>query len=133
MSVWIVDLDGTCALNNGRGYYEYDRVGEDLPNEPVCALVGALHHYGYDIVFVTGREDSCRAATVDWIEEHILLTFDLFMRPTGDRRPDTVVKKEIYDQHLKDMTITGVLEDRPRVVQMWRDLGLMCLQAEWKD
>ena len=35
----VVDIDGTVAKMNGRSPYDYSRVSEDLPNEPVCHLV----------------------------------------------------------------------------------------------
>lgn len=48
----------------------------------------------------------------------------MFFRKNGDFRPDTVVKKEIYENKLKAVGITPentvVFEDRSGVVYMWR-------------
>lgn len=35
----IIDIDGTLALRLGRGPFDWNRVGEDLPNWPIVALV----------------------------------------------------------------------------------------------
>ena len=52
----------------------------------------------------------------------------LFMRKTGDFRQDAVIKKEIYDQFIKDKYyIEFVLDDRLQVCRMWYDLGLTLL------
>jgi hypothetical protein len=52
------------------------------------------------------------------------------MRETGDRRKDSIIKKEIFDRHIRDVyNIEFVLDDRNQVVELWRSLGLTCLQV----
>jgi hypothetical protein len=64
----IVDLDGTLCKMNDRSPYEYDLVDTDLPNEPVVNLVeNLLRTRQYKIIFLSGRPDSCRNKTIDWI------------------------------------------------------------------
>ena len=56
------------------------------------------------------------------------------MRATGDFRPDSVVKEEIYNNHIKDnYYVAGVFDDRDSVVKLWRDLGLTCFQVYYGD
>lgn len=129
---YIVDLDGTCAdhSSTGRGHYEYDRVDEDEPVPDVINVIEALALAGHVIIFVSGREESCSIKTEAWIREHFdfLDQFDLFMRETGDRRWDTLIKREIFDRHIRHhpgIKVVGVFDDRNRVVKMWREqLGL---------
>lgn len=135
-TAYLVDLDGTCAdhSENGRGHYEYSRVGEDRPIRDVIRVIVALVMAGHKIIFVSGREDSCRDITQAWILDYFLCfwchdDFDLHMRKTGDRRRDTIVKREIFDKYIrerKDVRVCGVFDDRNRVVKKtWREqLGL---------
>ena len=52
------------------------------------------------------------------------------MRKEGDHRRDSIVKKEIYDTLIKDeFDVEFVLDDRQQVVDMWREIGLKCLQV----
>jgi hypothetical protein len=52
------------------------------------------------------------------------------MRKYGDYRKDYVVKREIYEQLIApDYDILCVLDDRNSVVDMWREIGLTCLQV----
>jgi hypothetical protein len=47
------------------------------------------------------------------------------MRKAGDTRKDTVVKYELFQEHIADRyNIVSVFDDRPSVVNMWNDLGL---------
>lgn len=131
----ICDIDGTIALMAGRRTpHEYDKVSLDLPNQPVIDVVRMYAESGYDILFTSGRKDSCFDATVHWLKEHVVDPWNhswrLFMRDADDNRPDNVVKLEIFNQHIRyNHNVTAVLDDRDQVVKMWRGLGLTCLQV----
>lgn len=134
----IVDLDGTVSTKGDRGWYEYSKVSGDSPIENVIALVRMMHSNGVTIVFCTGRDDSCMKQSVEWIRKHVFMSdlapVEIYMRASGDRRPDFVVKKEIYTNRIEPRhNVWFVLDDRNSVVKMWRDLGLTCLQVAEGD
>jgi len=127
----LVDIDGTVALLDGRDPWDMRRVGDDRPNRAVITAVRAMHAFGHQIVYCTGRTDNGRAATEAWLKRHVDVPFDaLFMRRTGDTRRDSVVKAEIFDREIRHrFLITGVFDDRAQVVRMWRSLGLTVFQV----
>ncbi|WP_190822050.1 phosphatase domain-containing protein [Saccharopolyspora pogona] len=133
----IVDIDGTVAKMDGRSPYDYSKVLDDLPNEPVIGIVNLYHQLGYEVLFTSGRPDSCRTETEFWLQLHAeipVYDFRLFMRNAGDTRRDSVVKKELFDQHIRhNYWVEFVLDDRNQVVEMWRSLGLTCLQVAEGD
>jgi hypothetical protein len=127
----LVDIDGTVALMNGRSPYDWRRVGEDLPNPAVIAAVRAMHAAGHGIVYCSGRDAVCRPQTEAWLEQHVGVPYlALHMRPQGDSRKDSVVKREIFDTEIRDRyDVVGVFDDRQQVVRMWRSLGLTVFQV----
>jgi predicted kinase len=127
----IVDIDGTVARMDGRGPHDYHLVSQDLPRWPVIRIVEALAADGVEIIFVSGRPDSCRQDTEDWLYHYVGVPIEaLFMRKTGDHRNDAVVKLEIFNDHIRDhYNVENVLDDRDRVVEMWRTIGLSTLQV----
>ncbi|MEU8236745.1 AAA family ATPase [Actinoplanes missouriensis] len=131
----LVDIDGTVALMTGRSPYDWDRVGEDAPNPAVITAVRAMHAAGHAIVFCSGRDEVCRAETEAWLELFVGVPYEaLFMRPQNDSRKDAIVKREIFDQEIRDRwRITGVFDDRQQVVRMWRALGLTVFQVAEGD
>jgi hypothetical protein len=136
--MWIADLDGTLALRTERNWYDWHRVGEDLPNRPVVAAVSALIHTGQDFCYVTGRPEECRMQTLIWLRHNVdsFVTSDrLFMRPgKADARSDVDIKAEIYKKHFAGVTIDGVFDDRDSVVRMWRDkYDLTVFQVAYGD
>lgn len=131
----ICDIDGTLSLMNGRGPFEYHRVNEDLPNNPVVDLINSLSKI-YQIIIVTGREDTdvCRRETLKWLNRYLTCDdFLFYMRKEKDYRKDSIVKTEIYNEYIKDKyCVTAVFDDRDQVVNdCWRKLGLLCNQV-WK-
>lgn len=113
----ICDLDGTVSDHNARVSFilgknknwdaYYNKLGEDPP------IPGALHvlpklikMLGPSLVFLTGRSEEHRAATVEWLKRHFNIEPQikrypplptqpiLIMRPTGDYRPAVVFKEE---------------------------------------
>ncbi|NQY58524.1 AAA family ATPase [Cognatishimia sp.] len=148
----VVDLDGTVAYNNGhRGWYDGAKVYGDDVKYPIRDIVLGYKefiflHGGYDIklIFVTARQTGvdniCQKETVKWIDEKLLFGHEnhqdylLQMRKQGDNRKDCIVKKEIYENYIEPYySVLCVFDDRDQVVNMWRDLGLMCLQVDKGD
>lgn len=125
----LVDIDGTVALHGTRSPFDETRVHEDRPNHPVITTVRALAA-AHQVVFASGRTDGCRAATEQWLAEHVGVPFALHMRPAGDTRKDAIVKQELFDRHIREnYDVRLVIDDRNQVVAMWRSLGLTVLQC----
>jgi hypothetical protein len=54
----------------------------------------------------------------------------LLMKAANDRRGDVVTKLELFDHHVRNkFFVLAVLEDRTKMVRLWRDVGLTCLQV----
>lgn len=135
-SAVMVDIDGTVALHEGvRSPYDTSRYGLDLPNRPVVGLVRDMRHLGERIVFCSGRDETFRDVTEQWLAYWVCpigpeFRTALHMRPAGDVRNDAVVKLELFDQHIRDSyRVRFVLDDRDRVVKAWRWIGLTVLQV----
>lgn len=126
----IVDVDGTLAHMNDRSPFDWDRVGEDECDEIIKGIVNAYDNLGTTII-MSGRDGSCRDITIKWLEDNNIKYDLLLMRAEGDFRKDSIIKKELFDNHITDKYfIEYVLDDRNQVVDMWRDMGLKCLQVQ---
>ena len=129
---FIFDIDGTLSHMNGRSPYDYTKVGTDTVDEHVAYMCNILKNSGFKIIIVSGREDSCLEETKKWLNDNFVNFDELYMRFTGDKRDDRIIKKEIYDKCIKDSyVVVGVFDDRDRVVGMWRGLGLTCYQVNY--
>lgn len=139
----IVDIDGTLADPTHRRHFvekspkdwdnflREDLVERDTLIEPVANLVHMLHEH-YQVIYVTGRNTKHMELTIRWLRANRmwLYPFKLFCRADNDKRSDDVVKREI----LNELRANGyhpvyAIDDRDRVVKMWREEGLTCLQV----
>lgn len=129
-TAWLVDIDGTLARMNGRTPFEWHRVGEDEPVAVVVDAVHALAARGHRIVVMSGRDEVCRGDTESWLARHGVPFDELHMRPEGNTEADTVIKRRLFDAHVRTRyAVIGVLDDRNQVVALWRSLGLACFQV----
>ncbi len=132
----IVDLDGTLADSSHRDPLNStdEEILADKIIQHVSDLVISSVRTGKQVIFLSarGNREGERAATERWLpfygdpilgKKPILLT-----REVGDNRDDRVVKLELYEKHIRGKyNVRLVLDDRPKVVRLWHDLGLPVL------
>lgn len=130
----IVDIDGTLAIMGKRSPYDDHLADCDTLNTPVFDAMQAwlLVDDDRELIIMSGRDEGrSRDVTKEWLQRHHIFPDMLLMRPAGDVRKDAVVKRELFETHVKGKRyIHFVLDDRDQVVRMWRDeLGLQCFQV----
>lgn len=138
----IFDVDGTLARMVARGPFDEHLVHTDEGIEPVLDMAYAAYKTGKVLIFMSGRTDGCKPATLQWLIEQMpwLTNFDcefhLFMRRTvEDRgRPDDDVKYDLFNEHVAPhFHVVYTVDDRNKVVKMWREIGLTCAQVAEGD
>ena len=138
----LVDIDGTLAdISERRKHLQKEKpdwkaffvgVEYDAPIQPIIDLVKNIQPF-YHIVLITGRDDSLRTDTIAWLKRYGIAWDYLYMRPDGDDTPDFEFKSQTIDCHLQHHKIDFAIDDRSRVVKMYRDKGIICLQCDVGD
>jgi predicted kinase len=127
----IFDLDGTISLMNGRNPFKGEDCLSDEVNTSVKLLLDSIPNH-VEIFIFSGRseENGARENTINWLSENSIPYSELIMRKEKDNRPDTVVKKEMFDNHIKGKyNVLFCVDDRDCVVKLWRDMGIDCFQV----
>lgn len=113
----------------------YEACNEDKPIDATITMIRGLFGWDYydkdnDVQIWSGRCESVRMKTELWLSLHGISYKNLKMRPEGDNTPDDVLK-EIWLDELCEETKWGrkhpiefVVDDRPKVVRMWRRRGI---------
>lgn len=145
----LVDMDGTlCNVDHRRPLVACDnpdwksfnwpwQIKRDGLNVWCSELIKAMCNSGCKIVFVTAREgtDDVKKATTSWLQSHfndqwLELHTAIHFREAFDYRKDYKIKKDIYNNHIKEnYEVLFVVDDRKQVVDMWRELGLTVLHC----
>jgi len=129
----ICDLDGTLALLNGRNPYDASKCFNDILNIPVADVLRTYAAHDCKVILLSGREDKYREPTEQFLNQNNIWYDELYMRSTDDFRSDVIVKREIYEQHIKDhYNVLFCLDDRKKVVSLFRDeLNLTVFHVDW--
>ena len=133
----IFDIDGTLADISERVHHVRRKpknwkafnagMAQDRAIHAMVRLCNMLYEAGIRIVLCSGRNEKHRPETVEWLERQGVKYHELLLRRDDDFRSDAVIKREIL-QGMDKSKILFVVEDRSRVVEMWRAEGLVCLQ-----
>jgi len=147
MKTVIFDLDGTLAdietrrvisiKENGKMdwdiFFDPNNISLDTPNRPVITMARLLKESGHRIVILSGRSKVTKDATRDWLKQFDVPFDVLKMRPDNKEfkfMPDDQLKKLWLDQLFPNTDdVLCVFDDRDKVVKMWRENGLPCLQV----
>jgi hypothetical protein len=141
----IADLDGTIALIEHRRHWLnaqrhpelssderwrrfFAECPNDLPNWPVIYTLQALRWDWHEIHIFSGRSDEVQDQTLTWLSDFKVPYCHLRMRSAGDFTPDEELKRQWIAEY--DLAqILCIFDDRQKVVDMWRRLGLTCFQV----
>ena len=148
---WVIfDLDGTlaniedrrrlCTKDNGKmdwdKFFDPRNIDLDKPKQDVIMMAQALAEIGYMVAIFSGRSESTKDATIDWLNVHGVKFDMLKMRPTNHPfkfMPDEKLKSDwfgdIFANDIDDAEVMCVFDDRQKVVDMWRGIGLTCMQV----
>jgi hypothetical protein len=136
----IVDIDGTLSNNEERAQMYLNKEPKDwvhyygdLENDKLmewCYELVLAMHQTHAIILLTGREEKYREVTIRWLMAKEVPYTVLLMRPEGDYRQDFEIKREVYEESIKPYyDIMFCIDDRKQVVDMWREIGLVCLDC----
>ena len=119
----------------------------DEPNTPVIKMAQLFAHNGFKIVIFSGRNDRSFHTTKTWLIRNGVPHDLLVMRPDKFKEdswpiangnpatkemkfmPDEILKKKMLDTFVDIDDVFLVVDDRNKVVKMWRDLGLTVFQV----
>jgi len=145
MKTIIFDIDGTLSELNGREKWIhcekpdwkafFDHMDEDLPNTPVVTLYRTLYETKkFELIIVSGRSEKYRKVTESWLAWHEIPFDTLLMRKDNDNRADEEIKQDILNTlKAQGKEILLTVDDRQKVVDMWRKNGITCLQCKKGD
>lgn len=85
----------------------------------------------YEVVYLSGRPERCRADTVAWFERHGLPAGELLLRPRRDFRPSKDYKVTVLRQLSERATVAVLVDDDPAVLEAARLSGFDVLPATW--
>jgi phosphoglycolate phosphatase-like HAD superfamily hydrolase len=139
----VFDVDGVLADVRHRLHFVERRpkdwagffgaMADDGPLDVGIALARDQAAAGHAIVYLTGRNESYRRTTLDWMARHGLPEGRLVMRRDDDRRPARLFKPQALARIARTAQVVAVVDDDAAVVDVLRRDGWPVLHATWMD
>ncbi|MEW1612768.1 MULTISPECIES: hypothetical protein [unclassified Streptomyces] len=138
----VFDLDGTLADTAHRQHFlegarrDWSGFFAAAPHDPPLAEGVALvlsSAEECETVYLTGRPERCRRATVEWLNRQGLPEGQLFMRGNDDRRPARRTKLEILRRLGRSREVRMLVEDDELVCGAAEEAGFTVVRARWFD
>jgi hypothetical protein len=141
----IFDVDGTLLDNSHRQHHlqktpkDWDafnaEMANDTPKRDIIAVAQLFYLAGYHLIICTGRQENARLITETSLREAgCPAPITMYMRADGDFRDDAIIKSKMLDQiHRDGFNPRIVVDDRQKVVDMFRSRGLTVLQCAEGD
>lgn len=137
----IMDIDGTIADDRlrsaTRGSADWNdyhaRSISDPPIPGTIHLINAMMEAGQLTILLTGRPESARGITNQWLLKNKVMAHQVIMRRNDDWRPAPIVKMELVREYLKFMDglifIDVAFDSRDDVCEAYRAMGIVTAQV----
>ena len=102
----------------------------DTPLAGTISIVRAQKMAGTcDIIILTGRKDSSREITEEWLKTYNVPYDKLYMRENDDYTSGSEFKEKILNTSiLSKYNVLFTIDDDDKCVEMFRRNGIICLQ-----
>jgi hypothetical protein len=134
----IIDIDNTLSNANERfelakkpnGKTDWDiahlpeNLIKDKPNLPMIDLAKTYKENGFEVIVLTGRPESTRKVTKEWLQKYNIPYDKLYMRSWEDNfLKAPIFKKKIYETEIKN-DVFCAYDDDQRIIDVWVELGI---------
>ncbi|MFF9853972.1 phosphatase domain-containing protein [Streptomyces litmocidini] len=138
----VFDLDNTLAATAHRQHFlerrpkDWEGFFAAAPDDPpleegIALCLEAAEEC--EVVYLTGRPERCRRATVEWLAGQGLPEGPVHMRRNRDFRPARVTKVEILRRLAADRTVRVLVDDDPAVCDAAEAAGFRVVRARWAE
>ncbi len=139
----IIDIDNTlCDSNirfelatkpNGKIDWEAAHIPNNiLMDDPFYPMIDLSKQYkqnGFEVIVLTGRPESVRGVTIEWLKKYDIEYDQLIMRSWEDNfLKAPIYKKKMYETYIKEGVFCAYDDDQ-RIIDMWVELGIPCFKV----
>ncbi len=139
----IIDIDNTLCISNERfelakkpnGKIDWDiahnseLIKKDKPFYPMIDLANQYKQNGIEVIILTGRPESVRKVTKEWLDKYEIKYDQLIMRSWEDNfLKASIYKKKMYETYIQS-DVFCAYDDDEHIIDMWIDLKIPCFKV----
>ncbi len=134
----IIDIDGTLADVHGishhirkipgakhKDFTEFHRRSPDAaPKQQALDYIADAQEAGMVIIILTARREMWLAESKRFLDRHVPVPYELYMRPDDDTGNDIQFKRHLLTYLRRHYDVRGAIEDNPQVAAMFESAGV---------
>ena len=139
----IIDIDNTLSNSNIRfalatrpnGKIDWEaahipnNILMDDPFYPMIDLAKQYKNNGVEVILLTGRPESVREVTIEWLKKYDIQYDQLIMRSWEDNfLKAPIYKKKMYETYIQS-DVFCAYDDDEHIIDMWIDLNIPCFKV----
>lgn len=134
----IIDIDNTLCISNDRfdlaqkdnGKIDWDIAHDpkniilDKPNYPMIDLARKYKESGFNVIILTGRPESVRDVTIEWLNKYSIEYDTLLMRSWEDNfLKAKMYKRKMFETHIESNVFCAYDDDQD-IIDLWSELNI---------
>ena len=123
----IFDIDNTILYHTNRSPFNWDDLSGDTLIQGMDYLIDMFNFYDYYVIIMTGRPESVRPQTKEWLSKNNIMYDELIMKPEQFEK-GFIFKQRELTQLLEDYDVKFAFDDDPKCAHMYKENGIIIFQ-----
>ena len=123
----IFDIDNTILYHTNRSPYNWSDLSGDKLIPGMDHLIDMFNFYDYYVIIMTGRPESVRYQTKEWLSKNGIVYDELIMKPEQFEKGFIFKQRELV-QLLEKYDIKFVFDDDQKCANMYKENGIIIFQ-----
>ena len=123
----IFDIDNTILYHTNRTPFDWSDLSGDTLIQGMDHLIDMFNFYDYYIIIMTGRPESVRSQTKEWLSKNGIVYDELIMKPEQFEKGFIFKQRELV-RLLENYDVKFAFDDDQKCANMYKENGVIIFQ-----
>lgn len=123
----IFDIDNTILYHTNRTPFDWSDLSGDTLIQGMDHLIDMFNFYDYYIIIMTGRPESVRSQTKEWLSKNGIVYDELIMKPEQFEKGFIFKQRELV-RLLENYDVKFAFDDDQKCANMYKENGIIIFQ-----
>lgn len=123
----IFDIDNTILYHTNRTPFDWSDLSGDTLIQGMDHLIDMFNFYDYYVIIMTGRPESVRSQTKEWLSKNGIVYDELIMKPEQFEKGFIFKQRELV-RLLENYDVKFAFDDDQKCANMYKENGIIIFQ-----
>lgn len=123
----IFDIDNTILYHTNRTPFDWSDLSGDTLIQGMDHLIDMFNFYDYYVIIMTGRPESVRSQTKEWLSKNGIVYDELIMKPEQFEKGFIFKQRELV-RLLENYDVKFAFDDDQKCANMYKENGVIIFQ-----